>query len=305
MVSFFKGGYIMKKWYLVFVASLLLLLTACGGETNEAEKDAEKSNKDEKVEESKISLEEVFEKTIERQKEVKSVSATMKMDQKMNYESTDGDSFDASSQMNMKMDMVNDPLAMYMKGTMGYTDSDTGESETIEAEMYMAENAVYMFENESKQWLKMPVEYSKEVFGSATQAADTAKQLETLKQFIKDFKLEETDKYYVLKMNAGGDEFKQFLMEQLEANSGVEFTEEDQEVIKQLEYKKLEYVINIDKKNFDFVSMDMIVELVTEADGEKMTIAMDSKTKFTNYNGVKSIDIPQEVIDQAVDIADY
>lgn len=295
----------MKKWYLVFVASLLLLLTACGGETNEAEKDAEKSNKDEKVEESKISLEEVFEKTIERQKEVKSVSATMKMDQKMNYESTDGDSFDASSQMNMKMDMVNDPLAMYMKGTMGYTDSDTGESETIEAEMYMAENAVYMFENESKQWLKMPVEYSKEVFGSATQAADTAKQLETLKQFIKDFKLEETDKYYVLKMNAGGDEFKQFLMEQLEANSGVEFTEEDQEVIKQLEYKKLEYVINIDKKNFDFVSMDMIVELVTEADGEKMTIAMDSKTKFTNYNGVKSIDIPQEVIDQAVDIADY
>lgn len=295
----------MKKWYLVFVASLLLLLTACSGGTNEAEKDAEKSNKDEKVEESKISLEEVFEKTIERQKEVKSVSATMKMDQKMNYESTDGDSFDASSQMNMKMDMVNDPLAMYMKGTMGYTDSDTGESETIEAEMYMAENAVYMFENESKQWLKMPVEYSKEVFGSATQAADTAKQLETLKQFIKDFKLEETDKYYVLKMNAGGDEFKQFLMEQLEANSGVEFTEEDQEVIKQLEYKKLEYVINIDKKNFDFVSMDMIVELVTEADGEKMTIAMDSKTKFTNYNGVKSIDIPQEVIDQAVDIADY
>lgn len=303
MVLFIEGGIEMKKWYVIFVASLLLILTACGGETNEADKDTGKANEDEKVEESKLTLEEVYEKALERQNELESMSANVEMEQEMTYESADGDSFDASSTMSMKMDMILDPMAMYMKGTIGFTDMETGESEDLETEMYMAEDGFYMYEPESKQWLKMPVENYEEIMGSASTTVNAAEQLEELKAFVKDFKLEETDKYYVLKMEAAGDDFKQYLMDQMEANTGIEFTEEDQEVIEGLDFDKLSYVINVNKETFDIDSMDMVVELVTEIDGEKMTIAVDSKMEFTNFNGVESITVPQEVLDHALDIS--
>lgn len=98
----------MKKWITVFMASLFILILAACSDT------AEPTPETDKVTE--LTLEEVYNKSIERQQELTSVSADLKVDQDMTL-NVNGESIEVSAKSDMKMDMVNDPLSMYLNGT--------------------------------------------------------------------------------------------------------------------------------------------------------------------------------------------
>lgn len=293
----------MKKWYAILLASLLLLLVACGGTTEEnTNSNSETTPSSNEAEENKLSLEEIFEKSFERQNEVKSLSAEVVMKTTASYES-DSEIYEETADGNFTMDVIVDPLAMYMKGSMGMPDPETGETVSSDMEMYVVGDEIYVLESEYGQWLKMTMGNYEEFIEETTAQIDVAEQLEEIKSFINDFKLEETDSEYIVFLDAAGNEFKKYMLAQLELYSEEELEAAgDEAIFEAIEFDMLNYVFHIDKNTFDITALDMVVDIKGNFDGETMTFTADTKMKLTNYNGIESIEVPQEIIDQAEEI---
>ncbi|MDN4495209.1 DUF6612 family protein [Ureibacillus aquaedulcis] len=292
----------MKKWAMICLAGfLLLVLSACNStaEPTSDSEDAVEGKEESNV--SELTLEEVYEKAMERQSELKSSSADIKMDQKMTFgNGTEG--MEMSTASDMKMDMIVEPLETYMDGTIQTADPVSGEDTTIDMEMYMTQEGIFMHEPDTKQWLKLPSEQFDAIVGQTANQVDVSDQLKQLQTFIDDFKFEQTDSEYILTLNAASEEFSDFILEQMQLSEMLGMTEEDKQLFENISFDTVNYVISIDKETFDIHKMDTVVDMTLEIEGEAITVNTDAKIAFNNFNGVEDITVPQEVIDQAVEI---
>ncbi|MCP1146316.1 DUF6612 family protein [Lysinibacillus endophyticus] len=285
----------MKKWGYAFFTSLLVFVLAACSETAEPKTGTKEESK------SELTLQEVYDKAIERQNELESVSADMKMNQVITFGSGE-EKFVMGTKSNMKMDMIVDPLAMYMDGTMTMEDPDSGDDINVDMEMYMSEQGLFMQDSESKQWMKLPSDQFDMVMGQTANQANAAEQLEALKSFIDEFKFEQTDSEYVLTLSAASDKFKEYMLEQMQLNQMLGVPSEEEEMFENMTFDKVNYTININKDNFDILSMDMVVNMGIGVEGQEISMEMNTNITFDNVNGVKNIVVPQEVIDKAVEI---
>ncbi|MBH9787685.1 S-layer homology domain-containing protein, partial [Clostridioides difficile] len=81
-------------------------------------------------------LEEVFTKTLAKQKELKSMKATMTISQTV--EANDGkETMKMDSKGNMKMEIVTEPMQFFADGSMALTDPTSGEAINLPIKMYM------------------------------------------------------------------------------------------------------------------------------------------------------------------------
>lgn len=288
----------MKKVIALCLVSLLVLaLSACNStaEPTTGEEGKEVNNK------SELTLQEVYEKAIERQNTLESVSAVIKMNQKI--ELNDGtEAFEMGSSADMTMDMVSEPLAMYVDGAMTMADPATGENMNVDMEMYMSEEGFFMHDPETKQWMKLPSEQFAAIAGQTVNQVNASEQLKQFESFIEDFTFEQTETEYVLKLNAASDKFSEFILEQMQVTEMMGVTEEEQKIVENMKFDNINYVIKIDKETFDIHAMDTIFDITIDVEGKSMKVATDAKIAFNNFNEVEAIKIPQEVIDQAVEV---
>lgn len=203
-----------------------------------------------------------------------------------------------NSKINMDMDMIIDPLAMYQK-----MDVDMGEQGAMKMEVYMTEEGFFMNESESGQWIKLPSEMYEELLGEVG-SADPTLDMSMFKEFVEDFKFEQTDDEYILKLSASGDKFsklfKELAMENLPA--GVDANAEAAELMENIEVTSLEYEIFIDKKTFYTNAFNMKMDMTMVVDGEEMRLDQKIDAKLSKINEIDKIEIPQEVLDNALDI---
>ena len=106
-----------------------------------------------------------------------------------------------NSKIKMDMDMVMEPLAMYQK-----MDVDMGEQGKMEMEIYMTDAGFFMKDPESGQWIKLPGEMYEEMSGQDG-GADPTLDMNIFKEFVEDFKFEQTDDDYILTLSAAGEKF--------------------------------------------------------------------------------------------------
>lgn len=283
----------MKKWGIVLFSSLLVfVLAAC----NSSAEPKEGSNNN-----SELTLEEVYQKAIERQNELESVTAAVKMDQVMNFGAGE-ESLEISSKSDMTMDMITDPLSVYMKGTMDMGEPEAAQETMINMEMYMTETGLYMHDSLSNQWNKLPTDDLDVVIGQTANQVNAAEQLEQMKAFIEDFKFEQTDSTYVLTLDASSEKFNEYMLEQLQITETLGVPEESEQLLSNTKFEKVNYVIVIDKDTFDISEMDTNVVLTMDIEGDIISIDSDTAITFNNFNGVEEISIPHEVIDTAVEV---
>lgn len=281
-----------KRGGFLATALMALLLAACN---NTAEPQSGSENN------SDATLDEVYQKAIDRQNELESVTATVKMDQLMSF-GTGEESFEIPSKSDLTMDMITKPLAMHMEGTMGMAEPGTDEETSIKMEMYMSEEGMYVQDSMSNQWSKLPTDDFEAVIGQAANQVNASKQLEDMKAFIEDFKFEQTDESYILSLDASSEKFNEYMLEQLQVNEMLNVSEEEQTVLKNTKFEKVNYVIEIDKETYDITKMDSVVDLTMKMEDQTMSIDSNTAIVFSNYNGVEDISIPQEVIDGAIEI---
>lgn len=281
----------MKKWStLLAVATLTLGLAAC----NET---AAPANEKDVTEKSELTLQEVYDKSMAASEELKSVKAKIDMKQTMHLPGQDVN-LDINSLMDM--DYIIDPLQIHQTGTtsMKSTDENMGNQE-MKMESYITKDAFYTYEGESGQWMKFPQEMMSQLM-STTDQSNPSNQLKQIEGYLEDFTFEQDNDNYILTLEASGEKFTELVKEQVdEALQNMVGTED---IEMDMIINSVNYLIHIDKETFQTNKVDMVLDMDMTIDGEKMNMKQDMKSDFSNFNEVEEIVIPQEVIDNAVEI---
>jgi len=245
----------------------------------------------------------VYEKAVERQADIKSSSAKMEMTQESKVGSGE-QSMEFTIDSKMDMDVVIDPIAMHLSGSMTMPDmADEGqENMEMPIDMYMKKDQGFFMKNEdTNSWYKLPDEQFDSMMEQTASSADAKAQLEQLKNFIKDFKFEQTDDAYVLTLDAKGDKFKELI--DSEINKSMKDMGLEENPLDKLTIDKIHYILQIDKKTFDTTKLDMNFDLKMKVEDQELSMKTKSVVTYTDFNHLKTIDIPQEIIDKAQTIA--
>lgn len=281
----------MKKIFKVLaVGTLALTLAACNSSATPTKDTTNKS---------KLTLEQVYDKAVDRQADIKSASAKMDMTQVTKVGSGE-EAMEFSIDSKMEMDIIVDPLAMHLSGAMSMPDMMSEGEETMDMpiEMYMKKDAgLFMKDMTTDSWLKLPDENFDAILDQTAASADAKEQLEQLKKFINDFTFEQTDDEYVLTLDAKGDKFKELI--DSEINKSMQDMGLEENPLDQLTIEKINYVLHIDKETFDTNKMDMNFDLKMAVEGDELLMNTKSVVTYTEFNHLKTIDIPQSIIDNA------
>jgi hypothetical protein len=286
----------MKNWMKGIATGILVLGLGACSTTAETKTDPETGKKVEIENKSKMSAQEVYEKAMAVSEEQKSMHAKMDIDQLIKVPSQE---FEMDSKIKMDMDMVMEPLSMYQKMNI-----DMGEQGKTDMEMYMTDAGFFMSNSESGDWIKFPGEMYEEMVGQIAGGADPSLDMTMFKEFANDFKFEQTEDEYILTLSASGDKFSKLFKEVATENmpAGLEMDEQQAEVLENLEVKSLEYEIFIDKKSFYTNAFNMKMDMTMKVEGEEIHIDQKVNAEISKINEIKNIKVPQEVIDNAVDI---
>lgn len=282
----------MKKWMKgLAVGCLALALAACGAETQEP---ADTKPGTDVENQSELTLEEVFKKAQVVSENTKSMHADMTMKQKISMPEMG----EMETEMDIKMDIIQEPLAMHQ--VMKMEMPEMGEMET---EIYMTEAGMFMKNPEGEEWMKLPVDNFEEMMESMNSGVDANVDFETLGGFIEDFTFEQDDNQYILKLKASGEEFQKIIEEQLDAAGLTEgMAEEELDVLNDMTIHDLAYEIFIDKETFQTTAFNLVMDIELNVEGEA-TVRMnqDLKAKMSQINDISEINIPQEILDNAVE----
>jgi hypothetical protein len=298
-----RGVYILKKT-LSFAASLILLfmLAACNQtaapvseDNNTGENNTNTSENSESAEkESDLTLEEVLNKTTEASENLNSFSVNMKMDQMISA-GQEEENMNISS--DIQMDVITEPMAFYQKTAMSQDQS----GETYETESYFTEEGMFMYDPAGETWMKFPKEMSDQLIQMSGQQTNPAEELKKLQEFTDDFTFEQDDNNFILNLKASGEKFTELMKETMADTLPPEMAA-DEEVFNNMNIENVEYTILVDKETFhpSSLNMDMTMEMAVE--GQTVTLNQKIEGNYSNYNEVKEITIPQEVLDTAVEM---
>ena len=244
----------------------------------------------------------IFDETMERQKELTSASATMDVSQTMTV-SMDGETGEIVTLTKGTVDAVFDPIAMAMDANVS-TDF-MGEPMELPVNMYINEtDGMYLEDTTSNTWMKLPSEQFDTIMNNTDVQIDQTAQLEQLQQFVEDFTMEETDASYVLTLNLDDEKFNSLVKEQAAGALGDSGTEADNAALESIQVSDGLYKLTIDKETYDLTNVIMDFFMTIEVEGEKMEMDTSSNITYTEFNHLQSIDIPQDIIDSAVDMTD-
>lgn len=287
-----KGWLQMKRWLKGLAVGLLAIgLAACGDEGNQK---AESKPGTEAQNKSELTLEEVFKKAEQANESLKSFQADMLINQVVSVPSQN---VEMDSVINMKMDFVEEPFAMYQN-----MDMSMGEMGSMTTEMYITNEGIYMKNPEIEEWMKLPEDAVGDLQGTIDASKESQLDFSSLQEFIDDFKFEQDDKHYILKLNASGEKFGTLVQDELESSGLLdEMNAEETEVLENMEIHKIEYEIFIDKETFQTTAFNLVMDMDMEVEGEKMSIQQDVQSKINKINEIDEIKVPQEVIDGAVE----
>ncbi len=284
---------VLKKLFKVLsVGTFALVLAACNSSATSTKETTNKSS---------LTLEQVYDKAVERQADIKSMSANMETNQVTKIDAGD-ESMEVAIDSKMEMDVIADPLAMHLSGSMTMPDmfGEGTEKSDMPLEMYMKQDqGFFMKDVASDSWLKLPKEQFDDILKQTASSADAKEQLQQLKKYIDDFTFEQTDDAYVLTLEAKGDRFKDLIDSQV--NDSMKELGLEENPLDNLTIDKVNYVLHIDKETFDTTKMDMNFDFKMKVEGEELAMTTKSVITYTEFNHLKTIDIPQNIIDNATE----
>ncbi|MGM9951651.1 MAG: DUF6612 family protein [Lysinibacillus sp.] len=280
----------MKKTLLIGMTLGSAVLVAACGDTATVEDDTTKK--------SDLTLEEVYEKTLERQQELKSAKADMAVEQNIEVE-MEGETAEINTSSDLTMDMVVDPIQLYAKGETTMVDSESGEEMSMPTEIYMTEDdGFFMYQDFMGGWIKMPSEEYDAMMNQAGMQTDASEQLRQLQQFVEDFTFKQDDDQYILTLEAEGEKFLQFILDQAKAALG-STAEEMTADMENMTIDEAKYILYIDKETFNLENMEMDLVMTMQVEGQTLKMSQNTTADYSEFDTIDAITIPQDVIDSA------
>lgn len=282
----------MKKWMKgLAVGFLALALAACGDQSQEP---AEPQTGTDETKKSELTLEEVFAKAQEASEGINSMHADMAIQQNITSPAMGGE---VDSSINMQMDIIQEPLAMHQ-----IVEMDVPDMGKMETEMYISKSGFFMKNPEGEEWMKLPSDSFDEMMDGMGTSADATVDYAALEEYIEDFKFEQTDDQYVLKLKASGEQFMKLVQAELDmAGLGEDMGEEELAALENMTIHELEYELFIDKETFQTTEFNLLMDMEMDAEGEAIRMKQDVKAKLSQINDISEIVVPQEVVENAIE----
>ncbi len=200
--------------------------------------------------------------------------------------------------MDMTMQTTTDPVANYMKGSIGIL------GQTLDMENYVIVNddQIDSYTGMSGEWVVQKMDYDKDSVEKINAAAeDLLKSKDSLKLADKTEDVGGTEAY-IITGSISGDDVKN-LMGSMESTLGNLTGDTDMD----FGDISVDFTYAISKADKNPLYMDMTFNGMTAGEGdEQVTFSkFNMKMEYTNFDTVDAITVPQEVIDSATDISDY
>ncbi|MEJ8778047.1 DUF6612 family protein [Pseudogracilibacillus sp. ICA-222130] len=305
----------MKKVLLtIFSAMLLIVLSACGNnsndvnatnnntnnetetetenvENNEANNNGEEAEEETDNAEGNSDAEELLQKATEANNNLESFSVEADMKQLMVM---DGEEMDINS--TTSMDIIMNPMTM--KQTIVTDIPDAGKQET---ESYFTKDGYFMLDPESDTWMKLPDEITGQLLAQVEAQANVEQQLVQMKPLMKDFTAEEKDDHYLLIFKSDDETLDDSLMEVIQASLPDEMQMMG-DIFENATFNSLNYEMKIDKDNYYVQALNMTMDMDMKMEEQDINLNQDMKMTYSNYNGVDEIVVPDDVIENAEEI---
>ncbi|GIN12461.1 hypothetical protein J26TS2_23280 [Shouchella clausii] len=283
------------KWFLLVPFSTLAL-AACGSDNTsgnggqEAEAETEPA-----AETEELTAEDVLVKTSEAMEALDSFRMEMSMDYGMEYE---GQAFEMS--IGMTADMIQEPLSAYLSTTI--SDSETGMDFTTD--QYMVDDIFYMQNPLGPEWMKYDM--SEDPAFATEMEIDTQEQLDVLKSVAEHIALEEEEGAYVLKVDGSDEEMNALVESFMEMGQDDVLPTEEDMALEGFGLKNVTYTIYVNKETYlqEKMVMDFEMAFDDESESDSFSMSGTAEATYSKFNEFDEIDIPQEVVDNAVDGAE-
>ena len=276
---------------------LVLALAACGNESKEApetskkeESDAEKQVAEPKKDE--LTAVDLYKKAFEAMDEQNSMH--VKMDVDHNAAAPEQD-FNSSTKMNIDLDLVVEPFSLHQAAQTNV------DNEKMLLEWYATDDVFYFYNEFEDIWFDLPEEDKEEFVGDITEEIDQFLFLELFEDFAKEFTVEETDDAYTIKLTSSGDKFEDLIDALVIDEMRDEFEEDEEVEIGIREISKMNIDFSIAKETFYITGFNLDLEVSLEVDGVEMIIVQKTNTVVDKLNEFDKVEIPQEVIDNAIE----
>lgn len=284
----------MKKISKVLTAAALALsLGAC---STTASPEADVKNK------SELTLEQVFKNTVQADAELSSVHMEMEINQVTHNEANEEGSMNMST--TSSTDLVMDPMTMYQTSTvlMKMDETEGNELPVAQVEMYLTEEEIYLKDNMQNEWTKLPNEMADLMKDSALQESSLPEnQLKQFQPYMDQFTFKQDDDTFILQLSLEGDQADKILKEGM-GMMNEELQSSFDGMMDDISISNMELKMWIDKESFNTVKMELQQTIEMKQNGETTTLDQTMKSEFSKFNEVGSIEVPEEVIESAVEM---
>lgn len=268
----------------------VLILAACG---SAAEEPAEVEPGTEEEKESELTLSEVFNKAQEVSENVN--SSHTKMDITQAYSSQDSEE-EFESTIQLEMDLIQEPLAMYQEMSMSM-----GDFGAMDTEVYYTDEGFFLKNPEEDNWMKLPSDDLDDLQELINTGPDAAIDYASLEKYIEDFSFEQNDEQYILNLKVSGDGFSDLVREELASTGMMDaMGDEVMEELEDMKVHQLEYEIFIDKDTFETTDFNLVLDMEFSVGEETLRIKQDAEAEISQVNEITEISIPEEVVENAV-----
>jgi hypothetical protein len=293
-----------KSWSILLSFILVVFLAACNqtaDPVNEVgnKENANESKKSAEENKSDLTLKEVFEKTNKASQEITSLKSNMTLNQTMTMPGEEGE---MKINSDVTSTIVLEPLALHQTMKMSMEgDAAEAPKENMTMDSYLTKDGFYMKDSSQNKWMKMPKELSDQIVQMSNAQTDPSKQLKDLQQFMDDFKFEQDEKHFILKLTANGQKFQDFLQKQMKEIMPEMLPEE---AMNNMSYDEVKYEIFIDKETFYTTKLNSTVNMTVKVEeGKEMKTQTEMSGTYSDYNEIESITVPKEVVETAEEVS--
>lgn len=267
-----------KKILTITLASMILL-SGC----------SQTGNGKSKVEEPKLTNQEIVQKIEEKNKEFKSCKMDLKMDQDVK-DLTNNKTMKSTSDINLEI--IIDPLKMHMNMKMTTKDENSGQTNAtpFNLETYVIDNQMYV-KNEAvgDKFNKIDLNTMGINMDMYKDIAKNDQQIKYINALKDKLEVKETDDSYIISYSGNGDEITEIMKNSKEYADNPMFKEI------QMNIKSFKFTSVYDKNSFFLKSSD--TDMTMEMKNDKINIEMNQKMKMnaSDINKIEDIKLPENV----------
>ncbi|HEY9581437.1 MAG TPA: DUF6612 family protein [Savagea sp.] len=178
-------------------------------------------------------------------------------------------------------------------------DAGKGEDAVSNEEIYITEQG--MFVQSEDEWIQFPPEMHEMMIGNGNEF-HTIIDLEVFQDVLKEMKIEETGKQYILRFSTTDQKKHDDLMRLIAASSVAgQFQMEEAMAFDALTVDRLRLELYVDKETYDLNMYNLDLEFDLTFEDIVLSMVQHTETEITEMNKIEPIETPQDVLDNAVD----